>query len=122
MIKLQKLVNGEEWEVSRLDTFCLPYKVKYELQENEKFVFTVRAIDRPHYDREELGAILFQREIVDVKVEDGYSYFAILATRNEARAIPNGKHAWDLALICDGAEQEEALIKPKRFEVFEVLR
>lgn len=119
---MQRLVNGREWEISRLDTFCLPFVSNYELKENEKFLFTVRAIDKPYYNREELGRILFQREIKDVHVEEGKSYFTVFATQKESRAIPCGRHAWDIALINDNAEQEEEIVAPTRFEVYEVLR
>lgn len=119
---MQRLVNGTEWEVSRLDTFILCYEIGRELAPDEKYIFTVRKIEHPMYNLEERGPILFQREITDVKNEDGKSYFTILATRKEAQSIPVGEHKWDLAVISEISEQEEALIKPQRFEVLEVMR
>lgn len=120
---MQRLVNGTEWEVSRLDTFILCYQIGRELEEGEKYIFTVRKIERPFfYNVEERGPILFQRVITDVKNEDGKSYFTILATKKEAQSIPIGEHKWDLAVISDTSEQAEALIRPQRFEVLEVMR
>ena len=119
---MQRLVNGTEWEVSRLDTFILCYEIGRELEEGEKYIFTVRKIEHPFYNVEERGPILFQRVITDVKNEDGKSYFTILATKKEAQSIPIGEHKWDLAVISDTSEQAEALIRPQRFEVLEVMR
>lgn len=120
---MQKLVNGCEWEISRKDTFTLPFVIQnHELAEGEKFVFTVRKIEKPYYNSEELGDILFQREITDVETEDGNSSFTISASLEEAYAMPVGRHAWDMALVDTVNDTELEILSPSRFEIYEVLR
>lgn len=120
---MQRLVNGIEWEVSRLDTFLLPMMVQgHELEEGQKYVFTIREVKRPYYNREELGGIIFQKHIVNVENKDGNSYFAIYANKTDAYSMKAGRYAWDLALVDETTGQEEELQGPTRFEVMEVLR